>query len=132
MGTWGAGNFDSDAAAEYLDELLRQMISIIESYAGSEPEQPCDFEDLEEKLMPSVDIMTTLIQHYRHASAVELPQIQAWRRNVLAIYDQTIDDVGPKERFKTQRRIVIQNTFDKLEVLVHEQDVYVRKLRGEG
>jgi hypothetical protein len=132
VGTWGPGNFDSDGACEYRDTLFRQLIAVIERDTESESSQKCDFDELEENLIPSVDILIALTQYYQTSPLVELDKVQAWRRSVLDIYDRTIDDVGPKEKFKIEKRIVIQSTFDKLEVLINQQDAYVRKLRGEG
>jgi hypothetical protein len=122
MGTWGAGNFDSDDAREYLDSVMKQMVSLIENYLGTKPTQECDFDALEGKLLPSVDILITLSKHYQEPLNVELKTVQQWRKRILVIYDETIDTLDPKDDFKIDKRRTVEDTFQELEELAREWD----------
>ncbi|MFJ4503164.1 DUF4259 domain-containing protein [Streptomyces sp. NPDC088864] len=115
MGTWGAGNFDSDTAADHLAGLVERLVGeVAEAMAGDpvgiEPDEydgvavPCNLELL-------------LLLCERGWVGVTLPApevIRGWRDAYLAVWERTIDDLGPVEGYKEERRAVLTATFDRL------------------
>lgn len=115
MGTWGAGNFDSDTAADHLSALAGRLVTeVTEAMAGDpagiEPDEydgtavPCDLELL-------------LLLSERGWVGVTLPApevIRQWQEAYMAVWERTIDGLGPGEGFKDERRAVLTGTFDRL------------------
>ncbi|MFD3518924.1 DUF4259 domain-containing protein [Streptomyces sp. NPDC058653] len=115
MGTWGAGNFDSDTAADHLGGLADRLIAeVTEAMTGDpvelEPDEywgvavPCNLELL-------------LVLARQGWVGVTLPPpetIRAWQQTFLAVWEETIDDLGPKAAYKEERRAVLNETFEHL------------------
>jgi hypothetical protein len=101
---------------------MNQMVSVIETYVGTKSIQECDFDALERRILPSIDVLITLSKRYQEPLSVELETVREWRKCVLDIYDATIDTVATKEDFKIERRRVVEDTFQGLETLVREWD----------
>jgi hypothetical protein len=118
MGTWGAGNFENDAALDFIGDEIDRYISIIEDIFGNEGRFLLD-EDAEGMLMPAVEILAVLCEHC-HGVLPEHLDVAAWKARYLAMYDDQIDGLEPQGDFKQQRRAVIEATFDKL-VRIHEE-----------
>ncbi|MFI0895452.1 DUF4259 domain-containing protein [Streptomyces sp. NPDC020983] len=121
MGTWGAGNFDSDTAADHLGELAGRLVGeVAEAMAGDpvelEPDEywgvavPCNLELL-------------LLLKRQDWVGVALPPaetIRAWQETFLTVWERTIDGLGPKPAYKDERRAVLNGTFERLaEASVH-------------
>lgn len=121
MGTWGAGNFDSDDSREFLDETIEKFHKTIEDCL-----QPENFEVFflehfgEPMLMPTVDMIVTLCEHYHSSPRLEVEKVNYWKELYLRVYDETVDTFGPKAEWKINRRKVIEDTFNKLEALAKE------------
>ncbi|WP_431975017.1 DUF4259 domain-containing protein [Micromonospora haikouensis] len=115
MGTWGSGNFDDDTAADHLSTVTGRLVDeIAEAMSGDpvrlEPDEywgvvvPCNLELLH------------LIGSQRHVG-VTLPApetIAGWKSRYLAVWDETIDGLGPSPAYRAQRREVLVRTFDQL------------------
>lgn len=115
MGTWGAGNFDSDTAADHLGDLVGRLTAeVTEAMAGDpvglEPDEywgvtvPCNLELL-------------LVLARQGWVGVTLPPpevIRAWQEKFLAIWEATIDGLEPKPAYKAERRAVLNETFERL------------------
>jgi hypothetical protein len=108
----------------YLDALIAQLIERIETCLSS-LEHPSERDEFsgsldcgEEVLMPSVDIICLLCEHYEEPLNIEMEQVIQWRDQHLAAYDRHIDDHGPKPEYKRERRQVIVETFEKLQGIV--------------
>ncbi|MFD0020627.1 DUF4259 domain-containing protein [Streptomyces sp. NPDC058382] len=115
MGTWGAGNFDSDTAADHLSELADRLLSeVTEAMAGDpaglEPDEywgvtvPCNLELL-------------LVLDRQGWVGVSLPSpdvIRTWHETFLAVWERTIDDLEPEPAYKDERRAVLNGTFQRL------------------
>lgn len=115
MGTWGAGNFDSDTAADHLSSLVARLVAeVTEAMAGDpvelEPDEywgvtvPCNLELL-------------LVLDRQGWVGVTLPPpevIRAWRETFLAVWERTIDGLEPKPAYKEARRAVLNDTFEQL------------------
>ncbi len=124
MGTWGPGNFENDESRDYLYELIGQLIERIETCLSSlaHPSERDAFTGSldcgEELLMPNIDIICLLCEHYRTSPGIELEQVIRWRDQYLAAYDEHIDAYGAKPEYKRKRRQVIVETFEKLQGIV--------------
>ncbi|WP_285565027.1 DUF4259 domain-containing protein [Streptomyces sp. RTGN2] len=115
MGTWGAGNFDSDTAADHLGDLAARLVAeVTEAMAGDpvelEPDEywgvtvPCNLELL-------------LLLDRQGWVGVTLPPagvIRSWQETFLAVWERTIDGLEPDEAYKDERRKVLNATFERL------------------
>jgi|SRR6185369_10317077 len=110
MGTWGAGNFDSDGALDYLgdhiDSLVEKINECFEAGAGLD-------EEGESELMPTVELLVILAEQCP-AAPPKPEEVKTWKKRYLKTYDSEIDDLDPQEGFKEERRAVIEQTFDRL------------------
>jgi hypothetical protein len=131
MGTWDAGNFDNDAARDFLGVIMDRWISILdEALAGQVPPEPAlmglapGFEMLEGCVMPMTELLIATIEHFEAAECVPTPKkVAGWSELALASYDSEIDAFDPDEDYKEERRRVIADTFARLLAIAetHEQ-----------
>lgn len=113
MGTWGAGNFDSDGALDYIGEIASGLTARIEACFADEESSALD-EDGEGVLVPSVAILLLLCEHC--AAAPPRPDVAGrWKRQYLTIFDDQIDSLEPAPGYKQERRQVIEDTFRRLQ-----------------
>jgi hypothetical protein len=113
MGTWGAGNFESDGALDYVNEVADEIAARIEEILDDGDRSALD-EEGEAVLMPSVAMLSVLHEHC--GGAPPKPDVvRRWKKVYLAIFDDQIDDLEPKETYKQERRVVIERTFTELE-----------------
>ncbi|MFJ4093843.1 DUF4259 domain-containing protein [Kitasatospora sp. NPDC089913] len=115
MGTWGSGNFESDAALDHLSAVVGRLVEeVAEAMAGDpvelEPDEywgvavPCNLE-----------LLHVLAQAGHTAG--ELPKaevVEGWKETFLAVWERSIDGLGPKPAYKAERREVLHRTFDRL------------------
>lgn len=125
MGTWGPGNFDNDAAADFIDEELDRHVRAIEAIFADSERFLLDG-DAEGELMPRIAILALLCEHSAGVLDTTGDAISAWKARYLEMYDDQIDDLEPRGDYKLQRRAVIAETFDTLIRLHQEQ-----RLRNE-
>jgi len=111
MGTWGAGNFENDGAADYLIGVIEEFANRIENIL-EEGEANLD-ERGEEELVPNIAIISALCRELG-ASAPERESITEWKEKYLQIFDEQIEDFEPEEGYAEERRRVIEETFDEL------------------
>lgn len=121
MGAWGEGNFDNDAAGDFLDQIILQLKEkIVKSLSiGAVSSFDLD-EDGDAQVMASMDILVTLCTNYKKSPPVEVSAIEQWKLKYLNIYDEVIDLYGAKEPYKHNRRKVIEDTFDQLIALGYQ------------
>lgn len=112
MGTWGAGDFESDGALDFLDEQVERYLGIIEDVIADEQRFRLD-EDAESMLIPSVRILTALATQL-DAFLPDSLDVDEWKSRYLAMYDAQIDGLQPVEGFKAERRAAIAGAFDGL------------------
>jgi hypothetical protein len=113
MGTWGAGNFESDGALDYVGDLMDQLEKAVANCFAHEHGADLDGGG-EDELVPSVAIMELLSAHCG-AAPPKPAVVAAWRERYLAIYDKQIDGLDPDVQFKAERRETITRTFAALE-----------------
>lgn len=123
MGTWGPGNLDSDNAMEFLDLTLLDLVRTVRTCIASERLKTADwfFERFgETQLMPAIDVLLTLVEHYKADPSLDIEEVKGWKMTYLNIFDQVIDQFTPKTEYKAKRRQIIVDTFERLENLVQE------------
>jgi hypothetical protein len=113
MATWGAGNFDSDGAFDFIFEQIERYVALINEIFADEEYRFLLDEDAETELMPSVEILILLCERCNNVLPEGL-KVDAWKQRYLAMYDAQIDDLAPVPGFKEERRAVIERTFDRL------------------
>jgi hypothetical protein len=107
MGTWGAGNFESDTALDFLGrwgaQLEKQLIA------------PSSFMGIE-KLMAVVEIWLALLQRQPRVPLVppKRSNVESLREQVLIVFDREVALLSPKGNFASERRDVIKRSFDTL------------------
>ncbi|HEV2236142.1 MAG TPA: DUF4259 domain-containing protein [Ktedonobacterales bacterium] len=112
MGTWGPGNFENDAALDFVgDEIDRHVRAIYEVFADHQRFR-LD-EDAEGEVLPRIAILSFLCEHCGGILAKDVDAV-AWKARYLEMYDGMIDEMAPDADYKEQRRAVIVATFDKL------------------
>jgi hypothetical protein len=118
MGAWGPGNFDNDAAGDFRDEVILNLVRNMERSLETEDLDNFDLDDIGDGLlMPSADLLLTLCKFYRISPMIAEDKLSVWKDQYLAIFDEVIDTYGAKDEYKKERRAVISNTFDELIVL---------------
>lgn len=126
MGTWGAGDFESDGALDFLDEQVERYLGIIEDVFADAERFHLD-EDAESMLIPSVRILTALATQL-DAFLPDTLDVETWKARYLAMYDAQIDGLQPVAGFKAERRAAIAAAFDGLNQAYQAQ----QKQQGAG
>ncbi|GAA1167779.1 hypothetical protein F4556_001129 [Kitasatospora gansuensis] len=115
MGTWGSGNFESDAALDHLSIVVDRLVTeVAEAMAGDpvalEPDEywgvavPCHLE-----------LLHVLAQAgYADDDLPEPGVVEEWKKTFMAVWERTIDNLQPSPTFKEERRSVLHRTFDQL------------------
>jgi uncharacterized protein DUF4259 len=119
MGTWGAGNFESDAALDYINEQVDRCVKVIAEVFGDSERFRLD-EDAEGMLMPSASILILLCEQCHGVLPKEL-DAATWKARYLAMYDEQMPDMSATEEFARERRSVIADTFDALSSIHQRQ-----------
>lgn len=113
MPTFGAGNFDSDGAMDYLGETMESFIERVEKCFSQAGCVALD-EDGESVIMPTMELMAILAEECG-AAPPQPAVVNTWREKYLQAFDQQIDELEPLTAYKNERRRVIEQTFDRLE-----------------
>ena len=116
MGTFGAGNFDNDAALDLVSSVLEVATTEIEAFCDSDD---VGVEDLE-AIMAAVAIHLVLDEHCR-AGAPKVEFALRLRDKALAIFDEEIAELDPSGEFAAERRAVLVDTFAKYEAAARAQ-----------
>ena len=104
MGTWGSGVFDSDAAGDFVADIAREV--------ARELHPPEEIEDID-IILAAVAMTTALVTHCG-APRPDRGEIVRLRAGVLKVYDDQVDGLEATLKFRTERRKVIERTFDEL------------------
>lgn len=116
MGVWGAGNFDSDAALDYLaaqlvDPLVQKMRSVIEHPARAEGDERSSAE-----IVVAVEVLCLLCEQC-NAAPPKPEEVEKAETAYLASWDGYIDRLQPDPEYKRERRQTIASTFRRLHAL---------------
>jgi hypothetical protein len=114
LGTWGSGNFENDAAMDFLDQEIDRHVAAIGAIFADSDRFHLD-EDAEGELMPRVTILALLCGQCGGVFGLHNePDVSAWKTRYLEMYDDQIDGLEPRGDYKEQRRAVIADAFDTL------------------
>ena len=124
MGTWGAGNFENDDAAEYFIGLCRPLVGQIRNTVAQtalmQPDEPDS-----DMMMANVEILAVLGSNIGKTNNEEIgrlifpfplpasEEVQRWKDEYLKVWDGYIDKLASGD-YKVRRRRVIVDTFDRL------------------
>jgi len=125
MGTWGAGNFENDTAAEHLIRLCTPLVEQIRN-AVAQPElmEPDEYDS--GVMMANVEILAVLAANIGRTEkstiggmifpfpSPSVKEVKQWKREYLKVWDKYIDKLEPQGDHKSRRRRVIIETFDRL------------------
>ncbi|MEW2523037.1 DUF4259 domain-containing protein [Actinacidiphila alni] len=121
MGTWGAGNFDSDTAADHLAEWVDRLVGEVAGAMGGDPVELEPDEYWGVAVPCNLELLVMLGE--RGWVGVTLPAagvIRGWQETFMAVWERSIDGLGPKPAYKTERRAVLNATFERLAALAEE------------
>ena len=133
MGTWGPGNFENDCAADHLHEvcgpLLKQIEEAMSDVSSIEPDE------YDGDIVPAnLEIIACLTEHlgrYERGAIQDflypcvLPPAETvaeWKQKYMEVWDGYIDDLDPDPDYKTTRRQVLVDTFERVERLARGQE----------
>lgn len=115
MGTWGAGNFDSDTAADHLGEVTGRLVrEITDAMAGDPVELEAD-EYWGVAVPCNVELLAMLAE--QRWVGVTLPDeatARAWKAKLISAWETSIDGLDPSDAHRRDRRDVLERTFDRL------------------
>lgn len=115
MGTWGAGNFDSDTAADHLSDLTARLVREIGDAMEGDPVELEADEYWGVAVPCNVELLAMLAeQRWVGVTLPDAATAQAWKAKLLAAWDRSIDALGPSDAYHRERRAVLVRTFDRL------------------
>ncbi|MFD7623689.1 DUF4259 domain-containing protein [Streptomyces sp. NPDC059802] len=122
MGTWGSGNFDSDTAADHLSGITGRLVSEIEEAMADDP-VVLEADEYWGVAVPCNVELLSLIAEQGHvgASVPEAAVVEGWKKKFMDVWERTIDDLGPKQEYKEDRRAGLIRTFDRLAALAERE-----------
>ncbi|MFE7619736.1 DUF4259 domain-containing protein [Streptomyces sp. NPDC057496] len=118
MGTWGAGNFDSDTAADHLSDVTGRLVSRIGEAMSGDPValEPDDYDGV---AVPCDIELLCLIAEQGYVGSVvpDAAVVAGWRKTFMDVWERTIDGLEPDPEHKEDRRAELNRTFDRLAAL---------------
>jgi hypothetical protein len=112
MGTWGSGNFDNDAALDYLASIADPLVAKLQAVVDTPSLAEAD-EDGATQCLAAAEVLISLSRYY--TSPKLTPKLVTNCRDVvLSEWEETIDELKPDEEYKTGRRATMQQTFAQL------------------
>ncbi|WP_062207086.1 DUF4259 domain-containing protein [Streptomyces sp. NBRC 109706] len=115
MGTWGSGNFESDTARDYLSSFMDRLVAEVAEVMDGDPVaiEPDEYWGV---AIPCQLELLQVLTRAGHSSDTPLrPEVvERWKEHFMAVWERTIDDLGPAPGYKEQRRAVLIRTFDQL------------------
>ncbi|MBC7815941.1 MAG: DUF4259 domain-containing protein [Planctomycetaceae bacterium] len=116
MGTWGPGNFDNDAARDYLFELTRDLAEQIDQALDEATSQKlagqgsAELAETLESILPNVEIICVLHETLGGGFLPEPESAEDWQLR----FEQISEDSS------AERREVIRATFERLRQLAQQ------------
>ncbi len=114
MSIWGVGNMERDDALNVLDGWCISIIDEIRKTFNQDRLTTLYGDAGESRIIGNIDILITLISHYRTYPNLSLEEIDKWHEDYLDTFDRTIGLYNPEPGFVTWRREFIIKTFDRL------------------
>src|SRR5579862_5889563 len=100
MGRWGPAVFESDDALDYLGDFMDRLENLNEAILA-DPERFALDEDGSAIFMANVELMCIICEQLPVASPPEPPVVHTWRERFLAMFDNEIEWLSPREGFAT-------------------------------
>lgn len=110
MGTWGHGVFDSDDALDFKDKLQDKLVQTIVFHLAEEKMtcwEPRDYG----VVLAAADILYLWYEHHNLYLPVSKTVVRHWRE----LYLQRFDEQNYTGESVTQRLVIIETIFDRLE-----------------
>jgi hypothetical protein len=111
---WGPEIFNDDGALDYLRSILQQLVQTIEDCFTQVDGEALLDDCVWSKLMPSVELLTTLCTKYEMFPHLEEQAVKEWKEKYLRIYDEHFDYFKVTRYPKAERRKAIEETFNRL------------------
>lgn len=113
MGTWSHGNFENDAALDWLSETTGQLLSEI-TEAMDSPDT-LDADEWEADIVPCrIELLCVMSENGMRPNWPELDLLNEWKSIYLAAWDASIDELDPDPDYKSNRRTELVATFDRM------------------
>lgn len=129
MGTWGSDVYENDTSADYLGKIIDKLINNIRVQIRYQLRMDAGYAE-SQLLICDIDLLALICEHRSIAIPYlpELKDIERWKRVYMDIWDSTVDEIEPTPDYKTGRRKVLVQTFDRLIALAKpEKKVSKRK-----
>ncbi|MFE5852653.1 DUF4259 domain-containing protein [Streptomyces sp. NPDC056500] len=123
MGTWGAGNFENDTAADHLSILTDRLITEVADAMAGDPVEIEPGEYWGVTVPANLELLSLLArQGYVGALLPETEVVEEWKKTYMAVWEGSIDGLMPSPGHKDERRTVLIRTFDELAALRKKED----------
>ena len=109
LGDTGHGVYENDAAADFSDELIRYLMSKVETIANSQYGMDPD-ESSSREMVAAIDLIYVIAKH-TGAYLPERRRIQGWKDALFNTWDEYFES-SPEYR-NTKRIATVRRTFDK-------------------
>ncbi|MEG0149502.1 MAG: DUF4259 domain-containing protein [Comamonas sp.] len=113
MGTWSHGNFDNDAALDWLIDITTQLLDEI-SEAMDAP-QSLQADALDADLVPcKIELLCTMAESGMAPIWPSAQTLLDWKSVYLKAWDDSIDALQPDAGYQRDRRATLVETFDRM------------------
>ncbi|MEE6262982.1 DUF4259 domain-containing protein [Plantactinospora sonchi] len=115
MGAWGNRNFDNDTAADHLSMITGRLLKEITEAMSGDPEEIEPDEYWGVAVPCNVELLYRLAELSYVGVMLPTPEVATgWKRQYLAVWDETIDELVSSAEHRAARRAVLVETFDRL------------------
>lgn len=113
MGTWSHGNFDNDAALDWLGDTTGQLIAEIQEAMASPDSMQAD--EWDGDIVPCrIELLCVMAENGMAPRWPDLQELQQWKQIYLREWDGSIDELDPDEDYRRDRRETLVATFDRM------------------
>lgn len=136
MGSFGAGNFENDAALDARQDAINHVTNAIREWLSGNSFYVEDVDSVMGYVATLVailentratataggeaDPLLTFLQGMADGGGPPKEDVLAWQEQVISTYDAEIDELEPDEEYKVERRQVIVETFARLTALASD------------
>lgn len=119
MGTWSHGNFDNDAALDWLSDITGQLLDEITEVMDSP--QLLEADELDADLVPcKIELLCTMADSGMSPIWPQVPILEQWKHTFLDAWDGSIDGLSPDADYRRERRDTLVETFDRMLALARK------------
>ena len=113
MGRWGPTAFEDDGALDYLAEFMDRLVDLNEEILADPGRFALD-EDGSAIFMPNVVLLCIICEQLPVTAPPKPPVVRRWRERYLAMFDDDIEGLQPREGFAPTYRAAIEHSFARL------------------